>query len=146
MDYRQIPAADAALVASGTATLELACLDVPMVVAYRASWGTWLQYQIIVHTRGLRHIALPNILADATVVPEILQNAATPDALAAALAPLLRPTPERNAQRRAFTEIRAWLGDGRSCEHTAKLVLDIAAGRKATPILPAIPTPDARDA
>ena len=44
IDYQLIQAADAALVTSGTATLELACLNLPMVVAYRGSFATWLQY------------------------------------------------------------------------------------------------------
>lgn len=126
IDYAQVRAADAALAASGTATLELACLDVPMVIAYRGSFATWVQYKIASRGGQLRFIGLPNILADAPVVPELLQHAATPTALATALAPLLADTPARRAQLDAFTRIRANLGDGRACEKAARLVLDIA--------------------
>ena len=126
-DYTRIVAADAALVASGTATLELACLNVPMVVAYRASFATWVQYQIIVRTTSLRHIALPNILAEADVVPELLYDASDPKKLAAALAPLLRDTAERRAQLAAFQQIRGWLGDGTAVARTAQLVYDITS-------------------
>jgi len=125
--YDIIQAADAALVTSGTATLELACLDVPMVVAYRGSLASELQYRIIARGGRLRFISLPNILADAPVVPELLQRAANPDALAAALLPLLTDTPERQAQRDGFAAIRAMLGDGDACARTARLILEVAA-------------------
>lgn len=122
LDYALMQAADAALVASGTATLELACLGVPMVVAYRGSFASWLQYRIIVRGGGLRFIALPNILADAPVVPELLQDAANPAALAAALTPLVSATPARQAQLDAFTSIRALLGEGQAVSRTATLI------------------------
>lgn len=124
LDYNRLQAADAALVTSGTATLEVACVGVPMVVAYRASFATYLQYLLV---RGrLPYIALPNILADAPVVPELLQYDATPAALASALTPLLSATPARRAQLEAFARIRASLGEGGAVEKTARLVLDVA--------------------
>jgi len=120
-----VQAADAALVTSGTATLEVACAGVPMVVAYRASVAAYLQYLLLLRGR-LGHIALPNILADAPVVPELLQDDATPDALAAALTPLLADAPARHAQLAAFARIRDSLGDGGAVENTARLVLEVA--------------------
>lgn len=127
MDYARIAAADAALVASGTATLELACLNVPMVVAYRASFALWLQYHIVTLTTSQRHIALPNILAQADVVPERLGRAANPRELAATLTPLLTNTAERRAQLEAFQQIRGLLGDGTAVERTARMVLAVAS-------------------
>lgn len=124
IDYAVMRAADAALVASGTATLELACLDIPMVVAYRASFATWLQYRLV--ARHITHISLPNILCDAPVVPELLQHAASPAALADALAPLLTDTPARRAQRTAFAALRETLGDGQACAKTAEMVLKLS--------------------
>jgi len=129
INYQQVQTADAALAASGTATLELACLNVPMVIAYRGSFATWVQYKIASRNGQLRFIGLPNILADAPVVPELLQHAATPDALAEALSPLLTDTPARRAQLDAFAGIRASLGDGHACEKAAALVLEIASQR-----------------
>jgi len=130
LDYELVQAADAALAASGTATLELACLDVPMVIAYRVSFLTSLQARLAVSRGHLRFVGLPNILADAPVAPELLQDAATPAALAGALMPLLSDTPTRRAQREAFAAIRASLGDGHACERTAELVLEIAAQQR----------------
>ena len=75
-------AADAALVASGTVTLEAALCGTPSVVAYRLAplsyW--WLRRLVTVP-----HVALPNLLLDQRLFPEFLQEAATPDALAGAL-------------------------------------------------------------
>lgn len=72
-------AADGVLVASGTATLEAALLKRPMVIAYRMSAWTW---PIMKRMGYLPWVGLPNILAGQTVVPELLQNQATPQALA----------------------------------------------------------------
>lgn len=76
-------AADAVLLASGTATLEAMLLKKPMVVAYRLAP---LTYAIARRLVKATHVALPNILAGARLVPELIQNAATPVAMAQALA------------------------------------------------------------
>ena len=60
-------------------------------------------------------------------MPELLQYAATPAALAAALTPLLTDTPARRAQLQAFETIRASLGDGRACARTAEMVLAVGS-------------------
>jgi lipid-A-disaccharide synthase len=75
-------AADAVLVASGTATLEVALYRRPMVIAYRMAW---LSYQIMRRMGYLPWIGLPNILCNETVVPEFIQDGATPEAMGAAL-------------------------------------------------------------
>ncbi|MFN7645510.1 MAG: lipid-A-disaccharide synthase [Burkholderiales bacterium] len=75
-------AADAVLVASGTATLEVALYRRPMVIAYRMAW---LSYRIMRRMGYLPWIGLPNILCNETVVPEFIQDGATPEAMGAAL-------------------------------------------------------------
>jgi len=77
-----IAAADAVLAASGTATLEVALFKKPMVIAYKVLPAEWM---IIRHMGYLPWIGLPNILARDSVVPEFLQHAATPEALADAV-------------------------------------------------------------
>ena len=72
-------AADAVIVASGTATLEAALLKRPMVITYRMSPLSW---QILRHMNYLPYVGLPNILAGKLVVPELLQGEATPEKLA----------------------------------------------------------------
>src|SRR5205085_8067489 len=74
-----IAAADAVLAASGTATLEVALFKKPMVIAYKVMRASW---EIMRHMGYLPWIGLPNILAREFVVPEFLQHAASPQALA----------------------------------------------------------------
>ncbi|HEX2797460.1 MAG TPA: lipid-A-disaccharide synthase [Immundisolibacter sp.] len=81
-------AADAVLLASGTATLEAMLLQRPMVVAYRLAPLTYAIARRLVRTP---HVAIPNLLAGRAVVPEFIQHAATPAALGEAIAALLEP-------------------------------------------------------
>ena len=99
-------AADAALIASGTATLEALLLDCPHVISYRVPWLTW---QIMKRQALLPWIGLPNILADRTVVPELLQDRATPEALSQAITELLQDPAARDAQIEEFRIQRALL-------------------------------------
>lgn len=95
--------ARAALAASGTVTLELALSAVPMAVAYRVSpFETWLRFVVTVPS-----IVLPNLILGDNAIPEFLQEACTPEALAAALIPLLGDTPEHDAQLAAFARLDA---------------------------------------
>jgi lipid-A-disaccharide synthase len=80
--HEAIASADAVLVASGTATLEVALFRKPMVIAYRMAWAS---YQIMKRMGYLPWIGLPNILCNDSVVPEFVQSAATAPAMGAAL-------------------------------------------------------------
>ncbi len=80
--HAAITAANTVLVASGTATLEVALLKRPMVIAYKQMWATW---QLMRRMGYQPWIGLPNILAREFLVPEFLQDDATPEALAGAL-------------------------------------------------------------
>tara|TARA_R110001599_G_scaffold353463_1_gene593048 strand:+ start:95096 stop:96238 length:1143 start_codon:yes stop_codon:yes gene_type:complete len=104
-----LAASDAVLLASGTATLEAALLQRPMVVAYRMGALSWQLVKRLVKTP---YAALPNILADGALVPELLQNAATPAALAAALQPLLADSSAAQVQRQGFDRIHTGLRQG----------------------------------
>lgn len=80
--HAALAAADTVLVASGTATLETALFRRPMVIAYRMAW---LSYMMMRGKGYLPWIGLPNILANESLVPEFVQEAATPEAMGAAL-------------------------------------------------------------
>jgi lipid-A-disaccharide synthase len=96
--------ADAAIVASGTATLEAAMLDCPQVVSYRISAFT---HAIVKRKIRLPYVSLPNILARDWVVPELLQKNATAPALAAAVAELIYHPDKRKAMTAHYARIRS---------------------------------------
>ncbi len=97
-------ASDAVLLASGTATLECLLLGRPMVVAYR---GSWLTAFIMLRLGVLKtkYVSLPNLLCERPPVPELLQDAATPQALSDALRPLLDDPAAREAQLAPFAAV-----------------------------------------
>ncbi len=95
-------AADVVLVASGTATLEAALLQRAMVITYRMPRLSWW---IMNSRRYQPWVGLPNILAGEFVVPELLQDAATPEALSAAVIDLLRDADKRKAIEQRFAKM-----------------------------------------
>src|SRR5690606_12688755 len=95
-------AADVVLVASGTASLEAALLKRPMVISYRI--GKW-QYRLMKRMAYLPWVGLPNILCQEEVVPELLQDAAEPVALAQALERWLDDAPARKRLEARFSEL-----------------------------------------
>jgi lipid-A-disaccharide synthase len=98
--YNLLAAADAAAVASGTATVETALLGCPHVVVYKTSALTYAVARALVRTR---YIGMPNIILDALVAPELIQGRATPDALAAELRRFLDdPAYARSVRERLF--------------------------------------------
>ena len=99
-------AADAVLLASGTATLEAMLLKRPMVVAYRMGALSWFLVSRLVTTE---YAALPNVLAGKALVPELIQHAATPRAMVAALQPLLTDGPAALQQLQEFDAIHRQL-------------------------------------
>jgi len=96
-------AADLALIASGTATLEALLLGCPHVITYRVPW---LTYQIMKRQAYLPWVGLPNILANQTIVPELVQEKANPDEISRTLMGLLDDTSAREAMKSAFDGIR----------------------------------------
>ena len=98
-----LAACDAVLIASGTATLEALLYKRPMVVAYRLAP---LTYWILKRMVKSPYISLPNLLAQRLLVPELLQDAATPEALAQTIVPLIDGGEE---QTRGFDEIHRTL-------------------------------------
>ena len=100
--HTALAAADAVLVASGTASLEVALFKKPMVIAYRMLRASW---EILRHLRYQPWIGLPNILARQFLVPELLQDAATPEALADALWFQLHDAANRATLTQRFTDM-----------------------------------------
>ena len=118
-------AADAVLLASGTATLEAALLKRPMVVAYRMGRLSWFLLSRLVRTE---YVALPNLLAGQALVPELLQDAATPRALLCAVQPLLS-SGAADATLREFDAIHRDLQQDYAERVADALAQQVATGR-----------------
>ncbi len=116
---------DAIIVASGTATLEAALLDAPMVVVYKTSF---LCYYSLIKMMHIRDFALTNIVARRTVVPELLQHNCTPEKIAGEMLRLLEgDSIER--MRKDLAEVRRHLGEpGATARAAASMLkrLDLA--------------------
>jgi lipid-A-disaccharide synthase len=119
LSYEIMAAADAAAVATGTATLECALQNTPHVMVYRLSPITYLLKPMV----KLKHYCLVNVVADRGVVPELIQRGCTPEAVAARTLALLGP--EGEAQRQGFSEVRARLGEGGASARAARVLLDM---------------------
>lgn len=113
-------AADVSLVASGTATLEAALIKRPMVITYKiAKFSYWIMKRMAYQA----FVGLPNILAGRSVVPEILQDEATPENLAEALVKLFEDKENAEAVAEAFTEIHLQLRQN-TAEKAANAVIE----------------------
>jgi lipid-A-disaccharide synthase len=117
--------ARAALTKSGTSTLELAVAGIPMVAGYKVSLLEEVVARLMITVPS---IVLANLVLGENVVPEFLQRNCTPDALAAALIPLLSETPERRAQVEAFKRLDALMQTGHAIpsDRAAEVVLQCA--------------------
>ncbi|GJJ04222.1 lipid-A-disaccharide synthase [Duganella rhizosphaerae] len=122
--HTAIAAADAVLVASGTASLEVALFKKPMVIAYRMME---LEWQILRHFGYQPWIGLPNILAREFLVPELLQNAANPEALADAMWKQLSEAPHRLRLVERFTDMHHSLLRNSAVESAAAVLKVIKA-------------------
>ncbi|WP_410482719.1 lipid-A-disaccharide synthase [Undibacterium sp. Jales W-56] len=123
-----IAAADAVLVASGTASLEVALFKKPMVIAYKMMEASW---QILRHMGYQPWIGLPNILEREFVVPEFLQSAATPETLADALWKQLNDASLCDRLKQRFTDMHHTLLRD-TAELSANAVLDLIARSKGS--------------
>lgn len=116
-----IAAANAVLVASGTATLEVALHKKPMVIAYKMNPASW---HVLKHMHYQPWVGLPNILSNEFVVPEFLQAAATPIALADAIGQQLQDGGLQQQLRQRFTDMHhSLLRD--TAQISAQAVLDL---------------------
>jgi lipid-A-disaccharide synthase len=119
--YMVMRAADLLLVTSGTATLEAALLGTPMIVCYRLSRVTELLARLLVRVPW---ISLANITLGRTVVPELYRRRdVTVERLVDEARRLLESPEARNAQRTAFAELRAQLGEPGVGRRAAQIIL-----------------------
>src|SRR5262249_28096854 len=119
--YNVVHAADAVLVASGTATLETALLGRPMVIMYRVAPLTFTLARLLVH---VDHVGMPNIILGRAVFPELRQRDVRRDKLVAAVPDVSARRTELTA---ALAELRSKLGAPGAAERAAGMALELLA-------------------
>lgn len=111
--------ARAAWVASGTATLETALMECPMVVVYKTAA---LTYEVGRRVIRVPHLGMVNLLAGRELCPEVIQHAVTAERLVSEIHPLIDDTPERAAMVEGLREVKASLGGGGAAERVAEVL------------------------
>jgi lipid-A-disaccharide synthase len=119
--YALMAACDAVTAASGTVTLELAILGIPTVTSYRVSPWTYRLGRLLV--RHLGHFSLVNLIAGQQVIPELLQDEVTPEAIAAQVRLMLEDTAYRCQMLTGLAEVTAKLGKPGCAERAAQIAL-----------------------
>lgn len=122
--------ADAAVITSGTATLEAALVGTPQVIVYKMSPLSYFIGKLMVK---LPYVGLPNIVANDRIVPEILQRDVCGSKVAAELIPLLTDTATRQTMLTRYNQVAQTLGSAGAIERTANIVLATGRGNKVCP-------------
>ena len=120
--YDVMQSCDAIITASGTATLEIALMGIPMAIVYKISW---LSYFILKFMVSIDRIGLVNIVADKFVVREFLQGTARPKKIAAEILHILSDKNYNDTMRHELSLIREKLGDNSGTTHVAQLAYDM---------------------
>lgn len=113
----------AAVISSGTATVEAMILGCPMVIIYRGSRLMTLEYKLL--GKGIRFIGMPNIIANREICPELIAEQATPGRICELLMELLSDTPERIRMLGALAEAKRILGEPGAIEKTCRLMVEM---------------------
>ncbi len=112
--------ADLAIVTSGTATLETACFETPMIVVYRTSWLTYFIARAMVH---IKNISLVNIVAGRAIVPELIQQNVTVQNIVERASGLLKNDGQRMTMKKDLSLVKGMLGTRHASSNVADAVL-----------------------
>jgi len=123
--YDALAVSHIAVVCSGTATLETALLGTPMVIVYRVSALTYYLARMAVR---IDHLGLVNILAGKTVAPELLQDEANAERIAAEVMDILSASKRGAAMKAEYARIKAMLGEPGAADRVARLALGMISG------------------
>ena len=112
------------IVASGTATLEAAFFRMPFVLVYKVAGMTYVAARMLIR---VKHLGMPNVLANREIVPEFIQQNAEPATIAAEVGRLLDDSARRELMLAGFDEVIGKLGSGGAKEKAARAILDAIA-------------------
>ena len=113
--------ASAGIVASGSATLEAAYFRLPFVLIYKVAWPTYLAARLVVK---VKHLGMPNVLAEREIVPEFIQHRARPEAVAKAVWQLMENADARERMISEFDAVVGKLGKGEASENAAATIIE----------------------
>ena len=119
--YDLMSVSDLVITASGTATLEAACLATPMIVVYKTSLSTWILGHILIK---FSYVSLPNILAGKRIVPELLQFRATSNRLANLTLSLWEDSQKLEQMKIELNKVTRKLGEPGAIERAAQVVVE----------------------
>lgn len=119
--YDMMNIADAAICASGTATLETALMGVPTLLVYRVNALTYWLSKILVH---LDSIGLPNIISGHRIMPELWQDEVTPENIEAAVLPWLVDAAAAEEARHLMAGVRCQMGEAGAVRRTAEIIFE----------------------
>ena len=120
--YKTLAVCDLALVASGTATLETAIMEVPMVIIYKISpLSYWIGKKII----NVPYIGLVNLIAGKEVVPELVQKEVTPEIIEKEVIAILGDNPRRELIINDLKMVKHRMGSGGASERTARIAMEM---------------------
>lgn len=126
--YQVISQAKAAVVTSGTATLETALLRIPQVVVYKTDWLFYSLAKLLVK---IKYISLVNIILDRKAVPELIQTAFSSEHITEKLIPLLNEEdPIRKAQLSSYTDLEQIIGTSGASQKTAEKIVNYTRSAK----------------
>lgn len=115
--------AHAAIVTSGTATLEAALANTPQVVTYRSN-GSKIFYNIMKHVLSVKHVTLPNLIEDRTIIPEMLMHQCNAEDVSTQLSAIMAENaPARLAQLEGYAAMRTTLGSNQAAASAAAIIL-----------------------
>jgi lipid-A-disaccharide synthase len=119
--YDLLTVASAAIVTSGTASLETALFNVPQIVCYKTSWLTYMVARMVIK---VPYLSLVNLIAGHQVVPELIQKEYNKASVSNYLRSLLPDGPEREAQLEGYQKVKSILGNKKASRETARLITE----------------------
>jgi lipid-A-disaccharide synthase len=128
--YNAIAAADLAVVASGTATLEAAIIGSPLIVVYRASQLNWRIFRPLINTP---FVGMPNLIAGREIAPELLQDDLNGERLAKLIVEFLSDPARLRRSRDDLADVRKKLGEANASERAADRILDLLGKSPGAP-------------
>jgi lipid-A-disaccharide synthase len=120
--YNALSAAELAVVASGTATLETAIIGTPLIIVYRASTLNWRIFRPLIN---VPFVGMPNLIAGRAIAPELLQDDMNPERLAAQITAMLDDPTWLARLRADLAEVRQELGSSNASERAASRILEM---------------------